>query len=64
MQAELPNIGTGATIDEIKREAIDMEIAMGLRYQEPSGKWICSVSRGIADDMIFVPQANRGDAAE
>jgi hypothetical protein len=64
MQENCPNVGTGATIDEIKREAIEMEIAMGLRYQEPSGKWVRSVSRGIADDMIFTPQANRGDAAE
>lgn len=64
MQEGMPNTGTGATIDEIKREAIAMEISMGLRFQEPSGKWICTASRGIADDMIFVPLANRGAAAE
>jgi len=57
-------LGTGATIDEIKREAIEMETVMGLRYQEPSSKWVRSASRGIAEDMIFTPQANRGDAAE
>jgi hypothetical protein len=64
MQPGMLNTGSGATIDEIKREAIEAEIAMGLRYQEPSGKWICTVSRGIADDMIFTQQSNRGTAAE
>jgi hypothetical protein len=64
MQPGMLNTGTGATIDEIKREAIEAEIAMGLRYQDPSGRWIHTVSRGIADDMIFTPQSNRGTAAE
>ena len=33
-QPGMPNTGTGATIDEIKCEAIEDEIRLGLRYQE------------------------------
>ena len=64
-QPGMPNTGTGATIHEIKVEAIGDEIRLGLRYQEPtSGKWIVIPRRGIADDQIFVPQSNRGEAAD
>ena len=42
MQPGMPNTRTGATIHEIKCEAIEDEIRLGLRYQEPTtGKWIC-----------------------
>jgi hypothetical protein len=55
--------GTGATIEEIKRMAVGLEIAHGLRYQE-DGAWVCTVRRGPADSSIFDPQANRGENAE
>ena len=60
----MTDTGNGATIEEIKREAIEKEIALGLRYQDPTtGRWVYSVRRGVADDQIFTPQANRGAAA-
>jgi hypothetical protein len=54
------DVGNGATIDEIKREAVEKEIELGLRFQDANGKWIYTVRRGVADDQIFVPQANDG----
>lgn len=60
----LDDVGTGATIEEIKIEAIRKEISLGLRYQNPQdGRWICLVRRGVADSSIMIPQANRGEAA-
>jgi hypothetical protein len=56
--------GTGATIEEIKRQAVELEIARGFRYQGPDGRWICTVRKGPADSSIFDPLANRGENAD
>ena len=56
--------GTGATIEEIKRMAVELEIARGLRYQGPDGRWVYCVRKGPADSSIFDPLANRGENAE
>ena len=55
--------GTGATIEEIKRQAVELEIARGLRYQGPDGRWVYCVRKGPAD-IPSVPQANRSDNAD
>jgi hypothetical protein len=64
MQPGMPNTGNGKTIHDIKIEAIEDEIRLRLRYQDINGKWIVLPRRGVADDAIFVPQSNRGEAAE